>query len=140
MRFALRAHPSAFGTSQTRETKGVTGALWVERKILQVLIKQFIPKDKYITLERNVTLAERVTILTHTNVGYKDHPLQMYFPSFTKQVVLEDGCFIGTNATILPGIKIGKCAFVCAGSIINKDVMPYHVVAGVPAKTIKVLK
>ena len=68
-----------------------------------------------IRLERQVTLAERVVILTHTNVGYHDHPLQKLFPATTAPVVLERGCFIGASVTILPGVTVGSESFVAAG-------------------------
>lgn len=92
-----------------------------------------------ITLEDDVTLAERVTILTHVNVGFQDHPLRRYFPSYSKGVLLSRGCFVGTNATILPGVTVGECGFVAAGAVVREDVSPYHVVGGVPARTIRVL-
>jgi len=44
---------------------------------------------------------------------------------------------IGGRAIILPGVKIGKGAVVAAGSVVTKDVPPYSVVAGVPARRIK---
>lgn len=87
----------------------------------------------------NVTIAERVTILTHTNVGYKDHPLQKYFPAFNKPVVFEEGCFVGANVTVLPGTIIGKCSFVAAGSVVCEDVAANTLVGGVPAKYIKTI-
>jgi len=90
-----------------------------------------------IVLENQVTLAVRAMILTHTNVGYKDHPLQKYFPSFTKPVRLERGCFIGAGAIILPGVTVGEKSFVAAGSVVTKDVPPSTLVAGVPAKKIR---
>ena len=43
-----------------------------------------------IVLEKNVTLAARVNVVTHLNVGYKDHPLQMKFPSMSKGVTIKD--------------------------------------------------
>lgn len=93
-----------------------------------------------VELAEEVTLAERVTILTHTNVGYADHPLQPFFPSFSAPVRLERGAFIGANAILLPGVTIGKCAFVAAGSVVNRDVEAYTVVAGIPAKVIRRLQ
>jgi acetyltransferase-like isoleucine patch superfamily enzyme len=48
-----------------------------------------------------------------------------------------DDVWIGANATILPGVSIGKGSIVAAGAVVTKDVEPYTVVAGVPAKTIK---
>jgi acetyltransferase-like isoleucine patch superfamily enzyme len=93
-----------------------------------------------IIMEGDVTLAERVAILTHVNVGFQDHPLQTYFPSYSRKVVFKRGCFVGTNVTILPGVTVGECAFVAAGAVVREDVPPYHVVGGVPASTIRVLQ
>lgn len=90
-----------------------------------------------IVLHESVTLAERVTILTHTNVGYADHPLQTYFPAFTAPVIVERGAFIGANATILPGITVGEGTFVAAGSVLTVDTLPWTLVAGVPARALR---
>ncbi len=92
-----------------------------------------------IVLERQVTLAERVLVLTHINVGYKDHPLQRHFPPSAKPVFLGQGCFVGANATILPGVRIGRCAFVAAGSVVTQDVLDRTLVAGVPARIVRTL-
>jgi acetyltransferase-like isoleucine patch superfamily enzyme len=93
-----------------------------------------------VVLEDQVTLAERVTVLTHVNVGFRDHPLQRYFPAYSKRVVFKNGCFIGTNVTVLPGVTVGECAFVAAGAVLVEDVARYHVVGGVPARTLRVLE
>lgn len=92
--------------------------------------------DKII-LEDHVTLAVRSSIFTHTNVGYKDHPLQKYFPKFSKPVKIKRGSFIGANAIILPGVTIGEDSFVAAGAVVTKDMPPKTLVAGVPAKVRK---
>jgi len=87
-----------------------------------------------------VTLAERVTVLTHTNVGYKDHPLQRWFPPTTRPVVFETGSFVGSGAIILPGVRIGTCSFVAAGSVVTEDVPAFSLVGGVPARVIRKLE
>jgi len=92
-----------------------------------------------ISFEDHVTLAERVLILTHTNVGYLDHPLQSHFPATTAPVTLRRGCFVGANVTILPGLTIGPQSFVGAGSVVTKDVPPRTVVAGSPAHPLRTL-
>jgi len=48
-----------------------------------------------------------------------------------------DGTFIGTNATILPRIKIGKWASIGAGAVVNRDIPDYGVAVGNPARVIK---
>jgi len=52
-------------------------------------------------------------------------------------VKIEDDVWIGTKATVLDGVTIGKGSIIAAGSVVNKDVPPYSIVAGVPAKVIK---
>ncbi len=56
-----------------------------------------------------------------------------------KQVILENGCWIGANCTILPGVRIGKNTVVGAGSIVTKSFPPNVLVAGNPARIIKML-
>jgi acetyltransferase-like isoleucine patch superfamily enzyme len=50
---------------------------------------------------------------------------------------VEDGASIGTNATILAGITIGKGAIVGAGAVVTRDVAPFTIVAGVPARLLR---
>lgn len=93
-----------------------------------------------IELEPQVTLAERVLILTHTNVGYRDHPLQARFPASAAPVVIERGSFLGAHALVLPGVRVGKGSFVAAGAVVTRDVEPGTLVAGVPAKPLRSLR
>lgn len=92
-----------------------------------------------VTLEDSVTIAQRVTILTHLNVGYKDHPLQKYFPRTSLPVLIKFGSVIGACVTILPGITVGEKSMVAAGAVVTQDVPPKTLVAGVPAKVIRKL-
>ena len=90
-----------------------------------------------IRFERQVTLAERVLVLTHTNVGYRDHPLQPHFPATAAPVVVEAGAFLGANVTVLPGVRIGARSFVAAGSVVTEDTPPATLVGGVPARVLR---
>ncbi len=84
-----------------------------------------------VSIGDNVSISAEVCILT------ADHDLQC--PDFTgreRPVVIEDYVFIGTRAMVLPGITIGKGAAVAAGAIVTHDVLPFTIVAGVPAKPI----
>ena len=92
-----------------------------------------------VSLGDQVTLAERVLVLTHTNVGYHDHPLQKQFPPMTAAVVVEAGSFVGAGVTLLPGVRVGRGSFVAAGSVVTEDVPPATLVAGVPARALRAL-
>ena len=52
-------------------------------------------------------------------------------------VIIEDGVWIGANVVVLPGIKIGEGAVVAAGAVVTKDIEPFAIVGGIPAKVIK---
>lgn len=54
-----------------------------------------------------------------------------------KDIIIEDDVWIGANSVILSGVKIGKGAIIGAGSVVSKDVAPYSIYAGTPAKFIK---
>lgn len=54
-----------------------------------------------------------------------------------KDVVIDDGVWCGCNVTILKGCHIGKGAVIAAGAVVTKDVPPYAIVGGNPAKVIK---
>lgn len=58
-------------------------------------------------------------------------------PELGKPITIEEDVWIGGHVTILPGVTIGKGSTVGAGSVVTKDVAPYTVVAGNPAKFIK---
>ena len=58
------------------------------------------------------------------------------FLSTLGSVTIEDYVFIGPRAIILPGVVVGKGAVVAAGAVVTKDVLPFKIVGGVPAKEI----
>lgn len=90
-----------------------------------------------IELADEVTLSGRVTVVTHINVGYDDHPLQRIYPTREASVVVKPAAYVGTGAIILPGVTIGKKSVVGAGAVVTKSVPDSVMVAGVPAKLIK---
>jgi acetyltransferase-like isoleucine patch superfamily enzyme len=58
-------------------------------------------------------------------------------PDHSRPVMVEEDCWIGINAVIMPGTRVGKGAVVGANSVVTKEVAPYTIVAGVPARLIK---
>ena len=53
-----------------------------------------------------------------------------------KKTLLKKGCSVGANATIVCGVTIGEYALIGSGAVINRDVLPYALMVGVPAKQI----
>lgn len=56
-----------------------------------------------------------------------------------KSIIVEDEVWIGANVTILPGVRIGRCSVIGAGSMVIDDVEEYSIYAGVPARKLKAL-
>jgi acetyltransferase-like isoleucine patch superfamily enzyme len=81
----------------------------------------------------NVSVSPEVTILTASH-GVDDPQFRVQL----RRVVIEDHVWIGTRATILPGVTLGKGCVVAAGSIVTRDVPPLTIVAGVPARKVGV--
>jgi acetyltransferase-like isoleucine patch superfamily enzyme len=84
-----------------------------------------------VKIGENVSISAEVCILT------ADHDLlDLQFQGRVGSVTIEDFVFIGTRAMILRGVTLGKGSAVAAGSIVTKDVEPFTIVAGVPARKI----
>ena len=88
----------------------------------------------------HVNLAQGITV-TALNHNFDDTQKRIDEQGVsTIPVTIEDDVWIGANAVILPGVTVGRHSVVAAGAVVTKDVQPYTLVAGVPAKTIKSLK
>ena len=85
-----------------------------------------------IIIGKNCCIGEDVRLLTGSHDITSTH-----FDLVTKPIMIQDNCWIATGAIILPGITIGEGAVVAAGSVVVKDVEPWTVVGGNPAKFIK---
>jgi acetyltransferase-like isoleucine patch superfamily enzyme len=57
----------------------------------------------------------------------------------SQPVVIEDDVWIGAKASIMPGVTIGRGSVVGTAAVVTKDVPPFSVVAGVPARIVKTL-
>ncbi len=84
-----------------------------------------------LSIGNSVSISYNTTILT----GGHDHNSPTFSGKFYP-IIIQDFVWIGACATILQGVKIGEGAVVCAGAVVNSDVEPYTIVAGVPAKKI----
>ncbi|AMR27682.1 acetyltransferase [Hymenobacter psoromatis] len=85
----------------------------------------------------DVIIAQNV-VFSGLNHGYLDitQPIRDQ-PCTTAEIIVEDEVWIGANATITAGVRIGRHAVVAGGSVVTKDVPPYTIVGGNPARPLK---
>lgn len=83
-----------------------------------------------IKVENNVFIGPNSTF---TNDKY---PKSKFQPNSFEKTILKEGCSIGANATILPGIKIGKNSLIGAGSVVVSDVPDNVKIIGNPGKIV----
>ncbi|HLO49522.1 MAG TPA: acyltransferase [Kamptonema sp.] len=91
-----------------------------------------------ITIGEYVFFGHNVTIVTGTHDYHKfGRERQVVVPGSGRDVIIKEGAWLATNVTIIGPCIIGEHSVVAACSLVNKDVPPYSIVAGIPAKVIK---
>lgn len=91
-----------------------------------------------ITIGDNVMMGPEVYIYT-TNHEFSrmDIPICQQGYQDEKPVVIEDNVWIGSRVTILPGVTIGTGSVIGTGAVVTKNMPPFSIIAGTPAKVIK---
>lgn len=85
----------------------------------------------------DVIMAQNI-VLSGLNHGYLDVKIPIRDqPCTTAEIVVEDEVWIGANSVITAGVRIGRHAVVAGGSVVTKDVPPYTIVGGNPARPLK---
>ncbi|CAK4020276.1 probable acetyltransferase, family [Lecanosticta acicola] len=123
---------------------------WVERPIhidygtnVELGQNVFINFNCTILDTCKVHIGARTLIASGVSLFSGTHPLDPEVRNGTKgpelgaEIHIEEDCWIGGNVTILPGIRIGKGSTIGAASVVTKDVPPYSVAAGNPARVIR---
>lgn len=91
-----------------------------------------------VTIGRDVMMGPECVIFTTDHVfADTSRPMIEQGMAETKPVTIGDDVWIGQRALILPGVSIGNGAVVAAGAVVTKDIEPYAVVGGNPAKVIR---
>lgn len=92
-----------------------------------------------IEIGKGVAITSGVMILCHQRdlSTYKRGMYAMHTPFKEGKVKIKDGAHIGIGAIIMPGVTIGEGAVIGAGAVVTRDIPPYTVAMGVPAKVIK---
>jgi len=89
-----------------------------------------------IILRARTTISMRTTIITHLDIGHSQIDIGDY-SSFRAEVEIGPDVYIGAGATILAGVQIGLGSVIGAGTLVNRDVPPKVLAAGVPVKVIE---
>lgn len=98
-----------------------------------VLIDTSFPE--HVTIGDGVYITRGAKVICHT--AFTPLTQKIVGVEYTiGDVVIEEGAYIGVNATVLPSVRIGRCAVIGAGAVVTKDVPAYAIVGGVPARVI----
>lgn len=106
----------------------------------QVFIENDVRLGDRVTVKCAVQLWDGLTVEDDCFIGPNatftndQHPRSKQYPEQFLKTVLKTGCSIGANATILPGLTIGRWAMIGAGSVVTRDVPDFGLVVGNPAR------
>ena len=89
-------------------------------------------------IDMGAVLGGRATVGAHCHIGAGTVLAGVVEPASATPVIVEDNVFMGANAVVIEGVHVGKNAVVAAGSVVIHDVPDNAVVAGVPARVIKI--
>ncbi len=103
-----------------------------------------IDATSYIEIGNNVLLGSGVTMVAHNHGTYtgnnSDSPMVPPLKrkvSNDQKIIIEDNVWLAQYVTVTSGVTIGKGSIVGAGSVVSKDIPPFSIAVGVPAKVIK---
>lgn len=102
-----------------------------------LMIVEELGGNELISIGDRVSIAPRVILVTSSHPN--NSLIRPVAPVASGPVTLEADAWIGAGAIILPGVTVGRGAVVGALSVVGSNVEPLHVVAGQPARTIRVL-
>ena len=90
-----------------------------------------------IHIGKNCMIAANSGIYANNHV-FTDLSLPIKQQGTTREgIIIEDDCWLGHGVTVLDGVKIGKGSIIGAGAVVSKNIPPYSIAVGVPAKVIK---
>lgn len=127
----------------------VLGSHVYEDPVLIIGNNTFIADRTSISVAQKVKIGNHCLIANGVRISDNDgHPIKplkrrqrvLIDKESIKPVIIEDDVWIGVNAIILKGVKIGKGAIIGAGSVVTKDVPSNSIAAGNPAKIVKVIE
>jgi maltose O-acetyltransferase len=114
-----------------------TGARFYDPKNILIGEDSIIGEGVVLDGRDNLIIGNHVDIASKVMIYNSEHDVNdESFIAKNSQVTIEDYVFIGPRVIILAGVNIGKGAIVAAAAVVTKDVPPYAIIGGVPAKII----
>ena len=97
----------------------------------------FADKSMKLIIQDRVSIAPNVTLIiaSHPN----ESRLKPILPAPKRSIVIGHDSWLGANCIVMPGVTIGECCIVGAGSVVTHDVPPYSIVVGNPARIVKTI-
>lgn len=107
---------------------------------LQIGNNCFFNHNCSVTCNENIIIGDNCMFANNVVIIDHDHKIEdgvINDSLVSKPVIIGDNVWCGANVTILKGVSIGNGAIIAAGAVVTKDVLPYTIVGGIPAKFIK---
>ncbi|MEH1824601.1 MAG: acyltransferase [Nostoc sp.] len=115
----------------------------LEDTCIQIDEDTFIAPNVSIEGPGNIKIGKHCLIAAHSGIYANNHnfadPIEpiKYQGVTRKGIVIEDDCWLGHGVTVLDGVTIGKGSVIGAGAVVNRDIPPFSVAVGIPARVIK---
>ncbi len=132
-RFYMRLYGAKIGSGSSIHM----GSRFCSLKKLVIGQDTVIGEGVFLDGRAPIIVGDHVDVASSVMIYNSEHDINSEdFHAVVAPVEIEDFCFIGPRAIILPGVKIGKGAVVAAGAVVTKDVAEFTIVGGVPAQSI----
>jgi UDP-2-acetamido-3-amino-2,3-dideoxy-glucuronate N-acetyltransferase len=102
----------------------------------EVIIGDDVTIKSGVYLWDGITVKDKVFIGPNATFTNDKHPRSKQYPQEYLKTMIEEGVSIGANATILPGLTLGRYCMIAAGAVVTKNISPYSIVVGNPARSI----
>lgn len=113
------------------------GAFFYASRGFQMGRESVVNKRCLLDTRGGITIGDYVALAMDVKIITADHDVHTArLLGRQRPVTIEDYAFIGTGAMILPGVTVGRASCVAAGAVVTKNVGPFEIVAGIPAKVV----
>ena len=128
---AISSFSSSYAKQQFNPILRIGNNVQVTASLQVYAMKEIIIEDN-VLFAANVFISDGFHGYNRIDIPYKDQAMFNLEPVF-----IGEGCWIGQNAVIMPGVTVGKFAIIGANSVVNKKIPEYSIAVGNPARVIK---